>query len=70
MISHDVLQKNEGDRTLAKGEERKERWLEFHDRNTGGIPCHYDLQMHVENPFEKVTKLDRNFYQIDAKSIK
>ena len=38
VTAHDELQKKDGGRRQANEEERKERWLEFHDRHTSGIP--------------------------------
>ena len=38
VTAHDVLRGTEATRTGEKAEARKERWLEFHDRFTSGIP--------------------------------
>ena len=38
VTAHDELQKNGGGRRQASVEERKERWLGFHDRHTSKIP--------------------------------
>ena len=38
VTAHDVLRDTEATRTGEKAEARKERWLEFHDRFTSGIP--------------------------------
>ena len=38
VTAHDELQTKDSGHKHAKEEERKERWLEFHDRHTAGIP--------------------------------
>ena len=38
LTAHDVLQRNDGSHRKDKEELRKERWLEFHDRFTSGLP--------------------------------
>ena len=38
VTAHDVLKQTEAPRSDAQTEARKERWLEFHDRFTSGIP--------------------------------